>query len=205
MKVVCVGDSITFGQYLPPGHAWPRQITGWDIVACGVPSDTTRLALERFPRDVQEHLPEIVVIQFGHNDCNRWRTDRGLPRVSPAGYTANLEEMVDRCRAFGAEPVLCSLTPSERSMEHARDSERYDLLLRDVADRKQAPLADVRAAFNGQQGLLLDDGLHLSRRGHERYAQVVQATLARFAIPADLPDRDLAWDMLRPLHWRAAT
>lgn len=205
MKVVCLGDSITFGQHLPSGQAWPALLKGWSVAARGVPSDTTRLGLERFPRDVQEQQPDVVVIQFGHNDCNRWRTDRGLPRVSADAFRANLEEMVDRCAAFDADPVLCTLTPSQRSSDHARDTAVYDQIVRTVADFEEVALADVRAAFTGQPGLLLEDGLHLSTKGHRVYATVVQQALARFGVPADLPDRDLNWQMLRPYHRRAVT
>jgi lysophospholipase L1-like esterase len=176
--VVAIGDSITFGQYLAAGEkAWPALIEGHDVVAAGVPSDTTRLGLERFPTDVQARSPEVVVIQFGHNDCNRWATDRGLPRVSPPAFAANLGEMVDRCSAFGAVPFLCTMTPSTRSPQHAEDVEIYDRILRDVAADGFVELIDVRAVFGEDARLLLDDGLHLSPAGHHIYAGAVQRTL----------------------------
>lgn len=177
--IVAIGDSITAGQLLEaPGVAWPYLIDhGEQVIAAGVPGDTTRLGLERFPRDVQQREPEVVVIQFGHNDCNRWQTDRGLPRVSPAAYVANLGEMIDRCRAFAAVPYLCTLTPSTRSEQHARDVAHYDGLLREVARQRGVPLIDVRAAF-GAPGLLLPDGLHLSATGHRAYARAVSMVLA---------------------------
>ena len=94
--IVAIGDSITAGQGLHPASAWPYRVPGYEgrILAHGVPGDTTRLGLERFPKDVQAYEPEAVIIQFGHNDANRWETDRGLPRVSPDAFHANLHEMV---------------------------------------------------------------------------------------------------------------
>jgi lysophospholipase L1-like esterase len=180
--VVAIGDSITYGQHLPAIRAWPHQIVDpHPIVAFGVPGDTTRQGLERFPRDVQDICPEIAIIQFGHNDCNRWETDRGLPRVSLAAYKANLIEMVDRCRKFDIRPLLCSLTPSFRSTEHAADVMTYDQTLRRVADDESVPLADVRKAFQIETPLLMDDGLHLNEEGHRVYASVVQEALKRMA------------------------
>jgi len=182
--VIALGDSITAGQHLAAGEkAWPALIKGHDVVAAGVPSDTTRLGLERFPQDVQAKGPEAVVIQFGHNDANRWDTDRGLPRVSQAAFAANLAEMVARCRAFGAVPFLCTLTPSTRSQQHAEDVERYDRILRGVAEAVW--LIDVRRLFwllstftpQVNENLLLDDGLHLSPAGHRVYAAAVQGAL----------------------------
>lgn len=176
--IVTIGDSITVGQHLePPDVPWPMRLNGERVIVAGVSGDTTRMGLERFPRDVQIHEPEVVVIQFGHNDCNRWETDRGLPRVSPDAYVANLAEMIDRCRTFGAVPYLCTLTPSKRSEQHARDVEWYDGLLRGVAERRRVPLIDVRAAFTSDD-LLIADGLHLSAEGHRVYARAVSMVLA---------------------------
>lgn len=177
--IVACGDSITAGQHLHPASAWPYQVRGHSIRAVGVPGDTTRMGLERFPKDVQAVNPTAVIIQFGHNDANRWETDRGLCRVSLAAYKANLAEMVERSRAFGATPYLCSLTPTTRSPRHAEDCERYDRMLRRVADEEGVTLIDVRAAFHGQDGMLMEDGLHLTIEGHCLYAKTVQQALDR--------------------------
>jgi len=176
--IVCIGDSITYGQRLPlHQRAWPLLITRHRIISHGVPGDTTRLALDRFPSDVQSLRPDGVIIQFGHNDCNRWQTDLGLPRVSQRAFAANLEEMVIRCRTFGAHPFLCSLTPSFRNKTHTEDSMIYDHIVRGVADDFHVTLIDVRSAFIGQDGLLMEDGLHITGDGHIVYASVVQRAL----------------------------
>jgi lysophospholipase L1-like esterase len=137
------------------------------------------MMLERFPRDVQTAHPDVVVIQAGHNDANRWLTDMGLPRVSLAAFRANLKEMIVRCETFGALPVLCTLTPSFRSPAHESDCRIYEAALRDIAGRLEVRLADVRPAFSGPDvdGLYLD-GLHLTAEGHRLYAAVVARALA---------------------------
>jgi len=187
--VVCMGDSITAGQYLDDGEqAWPALIHGHNVVAAGVSSDTTRLALERFPRDVQAKQPEAVVIQFGHNDCNRWQTDLGLPRVSEAAFAANLREIVMRCRVFNAIPFLCTLTPSRRSIQHTGDAKHYNGILREVAETDRVELIDVRTIFKAVEEepdgvtLLLDDGIHLNPAGHRVYAAAVQRALDAWSV-----------------------
>lgn len=175
--VVAIGDSITAGQHLHPSSAWPYQIKGYPIQAQGVPGETTRQGLERFPQVVQSVLPRAVIIQFGHNDANRWESDRGLPRVSTPAYISNLMEMVLRVRAFDAIPFLCTLTPSRRNATHEADVTHYDLLLRHVAMDMDVPLADVRDDFGDDEGLLMDDGLHLTIEGHLRYAVTVKRVL----------------------------
>lgn len=179
MRLVAIGDSITVGQHLdPPDVPWPVLLTRpAEIFVAGVSGDTTRQGLERFPRDVQAHKPNTVIIQFGHNDANRWETDRGLPRVSMAAYAANLVEMVVRTRTFGAKPYLCTLTPSRRSEQHETDCALYDTILREIAQERHVSLIDVRAAFGDAEGLLIGDGLHLSAEGHRLYAKTVDAAL----------------------------
>lgn len=180
--IVCVGDSITYGQHLDDlERPWPMifaSLSGETTISRGVPGDTTRQALERFPRDVQGFGPQMVIIQFGHNDANRWQTDRGLPRVSPTAFRANLIEMVDRTRTFEAVPLLCSLTPTTRSEEFANDCAHYDQIVRRVADEESVQLVDVRAAFSEGIDLLMADGLHLTQKGHERYAETVWRALS---------------------------
>jgi lysophospholipase L1-like esterase len=179
--IVCIGDSLTAGQFLPEGdQPWPSLITGYELIAAGVSGDTTRLGLERFPHDVQERKSQAVVIQFGHNDCNRWDSDKGLPRVSPTAYRANLQEMIQRCRAFGADPFLCSLTPSSKSERYQSDVSFYDGILRGVGMASGTPVIPVREAFMHRDDLFLPDGLHLNHYGHKLYAGVVQSALDRW-------------------------
>lgn len=179
MKVVCIGDSITAGQLLEPHEAaWPALLPGVTAIAKGVPGDTSRLMLERFPRDVQNLHPDVVVIQVGHNDANRWLTDMGLPRVSLAAFRANVEEMVMRAETFGALPILCALTPSFRSAAHESDCRIYEAAIRRSAADLGVRLADVRPAFSGPDvdGLYID-GLHLTAEGHRIYAAIVAGAL----------------------------
>jgi lysophospholipase L1-like esterase len=181
--IVVIGDSIAAGQHVAYGRSWPFLLRedGLDIVPAGISGDTTRLGLERFPQFVQNDPPSTVIIQFGHNDCNRWQTDRGLPRVAPSAYKANLEEMIERCRTFRARPLLCTLTPSRRSEQHAEDTARYDRLLRRVANDEGVTLIDVRSAFlpdmETEPPLLMEDGLHLTEMGHRVYAAIVRQVL----------------------------
>lgn len=175
MIVVCFGDSITAGQFVPEAQAWPALLTGHTTIVRAVPGDTTRLGLERFPK-VQEIRPDAVVIQFGHNDANRWDTDRGLPRVSLAAYEANLHELVARAQHFGIRPYLVTLTPTWKGPLYDATCETYDGVLRGVAKRTGVDLIDVRERIDGR-GFLLDDGLHLNATGHQVYAARVQAAL----------------------------
>lgn len=175
--IVCMGDSITAGQYLGEGgNPWPEQIGAYNR---GVNNDTTRLMLERFPADVQQSGADICIIQAGHNDCNRWQTDNGLPRVSERAFTANLHEMIIRCKTFKITPVLVNLTPTLKEGRYEDDAEDYSNAVEFVAQQWDMKAIDVRSAFIrfDIKDLLLHDKIHLSQAGHDLYAHTVRGAL----------------------------
>jgi lysophospholipase L1-like esterase len=146
------------------------------------------MALLRFPNEVQDNAPDIVVIQFGLNDCNCWETDKGLPRVSEAAYEANFREMVTRARHFGVREIILStnhvtlrhdvVMPGGEIYESANS--RYSDIVRKVAMDCDVTLCDIRKEFEKfSKGELADlllpqpDVLHLSIKGNAFYADMI--------------------------------
>lgn len=199
-----MGDSITEGQYVNPPDRWvdiaidhfARTYLDSDhvlrFVVSGVSGETTRQGLERFPDAVQRHLPQIVTIQFGLNDGNCWATDWGVPRVSEGAFRANLIEMIDRCRTFGARHIILATNHatlrretliSGTSIEDQR--RRYNEIIRDVAAETGVTLHDVAGAFEhfndtelAELLLPYPDLLHLSPKGHQIYFESLKPFLA---------------------------
>jgi lysophospholipase L1-like esterase len=200
LTLVYMGDSITEGQYVGTELRWTDVISdrlhrkflqssvNLMLLNQGISGETTRQGLERYARSVQVHQPEVMTLQFGLNDCNCWVTDRGLPRVSLAAYRENLIEMIDRARAFEVREIILSTNhPTLRrkvllSGESLEDSRRrYNDAVRKVADEKKVILCDIEAAFAGVSDDELDalllpypDHLHLSAKGHLKYAGAIQ-------------------------------
>ena len=198
ITVVFMGDSITEGQYVHHSLRWTERLVrsiraqvesrevdcdALHFFNRGISGETTRQGLERFPRDVQVLQPDVMTLQFGLNDCNCWDTDRGLPRVSEAAYRANLIEMIDRARMFGAKHIILStnhptlrlrLLASGQSLEERRM--RYNKIVREVAAETDVTLCDIEMVFSDVENdelsqLLLPepDILHLSELGHQKY------------------------------------
>jgi acyl-CoA thioesterase I len=194
MRVVFFGDSICFGEKVSPHKIWTTRIAreledriGDDclVINSSVNGNTTRLALERMPSDVQKYEPDAMLIQFGMNDCNYWATDRGCPRVSPKAFQANLHEIADRSLAFGAHalilqtnhPTLRTTTFDYADRSYQESNEQYNELIREVAgSRSDIRLIDMETAWLSEleeglslSGLLLEDELHLDVQGHDLY------------------------------------
>jgi lysophospholipase L1-like esterase len=215
LRVTFFGDSICVGQGVSIYNGWVTRIAGrlerigesyqCEIIVTNtsVNGNTTRQALERMPYDVQSHGVDILIVQFGMNDCNYWETDRGLPRVSPQGFAANLKEIVARGRTFGAKQIILNNNhPTMRdqkqfpgaSKTYEENNRHYNAIVRKIASDmpKDVIFIDIEAAFDkitekdrGKlEGLLLSDGLHLSRKGHEVYFKVVADKIERCVMEA---------------------
>ena len=194
LTMVHFGDSITFGQYVDPASRWTTlledrlrpavEATDVELVIQnrGVSGETTRQALERYPEDVQSVAPDILTLQFGLNDCNRWATDGGLPRVSEQAYVANLHEMIERARRFGVRRIIVANNhPTLRDDDYERGNARYGELACEVAADQGTVFCDIRGAFIefsvaelAELLLPLPDVLHLSEEGNRVYADAME-------------------------------
>ena len=210
VRIFFFGDSICFGQDVSPHRTWVTRISEAlsetfraeaEIVVQNpsINGNTTRMALERIAYDVQAHRPDVLIVQFGMNDCNVWGTDKGRPRVSPEAFAANLGEIIDRARACGASQIVIGANHSTTrsitklpNVSHSYEvaNRQYNTIVREVANKKRARLADLERAFDRSVSagehqladLLLPDELHLSERGHDiyfaHYLPIVESAVA---------------------------
>lgn len=196
-RLVVFGDSIAFGQGVSLHLGWVAKLSkSVDetfegqvlIVNSSINGNTTHDALNRIAYEIQNPGADVVIIQFGLNDCNYWITDKGLPRVSIPSFRANLQEIIARCFHFGASKVfLVTNHPTDRrvTFDHApvtyeESSKVYNTEIRKVANfDDRIELIDIEKIFlekfnyGGTRMHLLDDGLHLSVHGHEVYADSI--------------------------------
>lgn len=202
MRVFFFGDSICFGQGISTHLGWVTSLSRHMeslsqelrmpilVANSAINGRTTRIALENMPFEIQSHRPEILLVQFGLNDCNMWATDGGLPRVSPRAFAANVAEIIDRALVHGSIRVLLNTNhPTLRSEQPAFSDPGYDSRNRQYNDllRKAAEpyatdvqLIDIEARFDQEvargtelRDLLNPDGLHLSLLGHQIYERLV--------------------------------
>lgn len=70
--IVCFGDSLTYGYGADDiEYSYPNVLQAWvniPVINAGVNDDTTAGGLKRIQKDVIEHNPVIVIIDFGGND-----------------------------------------------------------------------------------------------------------------------------------------
>ena len=196
-NIIFFGDSISYGELASPYKNWVTKISltidetfnnQFLVINSSVNGNTTRMALERMPNDVQKYGVFLLIIQFGMNDCNYWQTDQGIPRVSPDAFHFNLKEIINRGRKFGAEKILlCTSHPTTHIVpcEHSESSyeenrKLYSQIIRQVANEdNDVRLIDMEKVLEQKviegeklQEYLMSDGIHLSHKGHQFYYSI---------------------------------
>ncbi len=205
IKIIFFGDSICVGQNLSIHKGWVTRISARlaemhdphaQVIVMNASANgrTTRLALEAMPYEVQSQNAQLIILQFGINDCNYWQTDYGVPRVSPKAFEANLDEIITRAFNRDVKKVLINtnhptgLTDTimcGTSISYQDSNALYNEIIRRVAQKgdERVVLNDIERFFlehsSGDrkklEELLLPapDLLHLSDKGHELYYRYI--------------------------------
>jgi lysophospholipase L1-like esterase len=169
-QLVFIGDSLT------EWYDWASRFPNDDVTNLGISGETVGELLER--RELVRSRagnPDWVFLMSGINDVLQERHQ----------ITPFYREIVRNYSTWWkrAAIVVQSLLPIEYawiSNDLIRDLNRH---LLDIAREQEARYLDVYAAFvNAQgsvkQGLLSDDGVHLSSSGYEVWAREVERLLS---------------------------
>lgn len=195
-KIMFFGDSICAGQYISIHKGWVSRLSKSlyeqaVVLNSSVNGRTTRQALEDMPYHIQEQYPDMLVIQFGMNDCNYWTSDKGQPRVSIKAFEANLEEIIKRAFAFNTRKIFLNtnhptgLTKSKikyTEIVYEDSNKQYNDIIRKVAKNNDVILNDIELEFinnNNLENLLLPDLLHPSELGHELYFNIINPVIKK--------------------------
>lgn len=107
--ILVLGDSISAAYGLDLEQGWvalmqqrlEREHPGWAVVNASISGETSGGGIRRLPRLLEQHQPDIVVIELGGNDGLR-----GLPIQQ---FRDNLQGMAQLSRDAGAEVLLLAM------------------------------------------------------------------------------------------------
>jgi lysophospholipase L1-like esterase len=141
---------------------------------------------------------DLTLLEFGGNDCDyNWNEVSRDParkhdcKTPIAAFSERYRALIDTIRASGGRPMLLTLPPVDEHRYFAWISrglnadniigflgsvrtiftwqETYSGIVRALAEAKDVPLIDVRAAFlalRDYRGGLCEDGIHPNETGH---------------------------------------
>jgi acyl-CoA thioesterase I len=177
-KVILVfGDSLSAAYGLSTAEGWvgllqkrlATQGYGYRVVNASVSGETTSGGKTRLPRALEQHKPDIVILELGAND--------GLRALPLAAARTNLSGMIDTAKQTGAAVLLVGIQiPPNYGAQYAGG---FRDLFADLARHHRVPLVPwLMKDVALDAGLMQDDGLHPNAAGQPRLLDNVWPQLA---------------------------
>lgn len=176
--IIAVGDSLTAGFGVDPGHAYPALLerklrdAGYDfrVINEGINGEKSGEALARIDR-ILSQKPDIVILQTGTND--------GLRGVPPEEMKGNIEAIIRTLVAHGITVVLAGMENLKR--HKGNFDEVFARAYPEVAREHGVILIPLfLAGVAGEPGLNRPDGIHPTAEGY----RIVVETVYPFVIEA---------------------
>ena len=209
MDICVFGASNAYGAFDRDGDGWVgrlrkyaegavAQITDTDLVYnCGVSGDTTKDLLRRFEVEYTARIKGLnrwnrecaILFEIGKNDC---ATDKkkeiGVPLKT---FEVDLKKLIKSAHRFTSKIVFMTILPvdekysapwvGDQNISYKNENiKRYNAALRKACMELGVPLADTFLAFSeSEYKSLLEDGVHLNSRGHQKLFEVVKPILIK--------------------------
>lgn len=176
--IIAVGDSLTAGFGVDPGHSYPALLerklwdAGYDfrVINEGINGEKSGEALARIDR-ILSLKPDIVILQTGTND--------GLRGVPPEEMKGNIEAIVRTLIEHGVTVVLAGMENLKR--RKGNFDQVFANSYPEVARQHGVILIPLfLAGVAGQPGLNRPDGIHPTAEGY----RIVVETVYPFVIEA---------------------
>ena len=170
--ILVFGDSLSAALGIQPEQGWVALLAqrlrtqgyGYTIINASVSGETSGGGLERLPRALQLHRPEIVVLELGANDGLR-----GLPVTETR---TNLGRMVQLAQAAGARVLLIGIRiPPNYG---PRYSESFAHVFPELAQHYHVPLVPFlleKVALDPTR--MQADGMHPNAQGEPPVLETV--------------------------------
>lgn len=158
-SIIVLGDSISASYGMPVEKGWvnllqqklEQQGQAYTLINKSISGDTTYGGLARIDKALEQHKPDIVLLELGAND--------GLRGMPPMLIKKNLRELINRSKKSGAQVLLLGMRiPSNYGKRYTDMFYNNYPELADEMDIHLVPfiLEDVALA----QGMMQADGLH---------------------------------------------
>jgi acyl-CoA thioesterase I len=154
-----LGDSLSAGYGLKPAQGWVAllekrlQDQGYEyrVVNASISGETSGGGLQRLPRALEMHKPQVVIVELGAND--------GLRGLSVALTRDNIAKIVAGARQAGAQVLLVGMRlPPNYGPRYTNE---FMSMYREIATTSHVALVPfLLQSVALKPGLMQADGLH---------------------------------------------
>jgi acyl-CoA thioesterase-1 len=165
--ILVFGDSLSAAYGIRAEQGWVALLAqrlqaqgyGYQVINASVSGETSTGGLERLPRALQLHTPEIVILELGAND--------GLRGLPVSALHESLARMVQLSQAAGARVLLVGIRiPPNYG---PRYTEEFARVYPELAQQYHLPLVPFlldKVALD--PALMQEDGMHPNAAGEPR-------------------------------------
>ena len=196
LRIICLGDSLTFGYKIREKYAWPTILGNRirsvedrqdiEVLNAGIPGHTSAQVLDRLGRDVFVCRPDLAIVWIGFNDgwLGRRPDPRDLPRPfdrpSPLRFLESVNSLVSSDVLFrlaeGLKSVdnpgyLTARVPLGEFQNNIREL-CTALKTNGLDNTIFLSLPEVHPTFRGKRG-----GADLQRKTHQVYNTMLMTQL----------------------------
>jgi lysophospholipase L1-like esterase len=184
VKLICFGDSLTFGYGVKREYNWVEILKlklKVEVLNKGINGDTTAGMLSRSYKDIIENSPTHAIIMGGTNDF--------LAGRNVSNVVDNIYMLIEECETNNIIPILAIQPPilSEMAEIYWAKGITYEVVnekiknyrktLVDYASNKNISIIDFYTTFqieySNKLNQLFIDGIHPTKNGHKIMADLI--------------------------------
>lgn len=158
-KILVLGDSLSSGYNFSPDKTWvalldkklSEENINYQVINSSISGDTTTQGLQRLPKLLEVHQPDMVIIELGGND--------GIRGFPPKSIKSNLDKLVKMSKQSGADVLLLGIRIFPNYGE--RYANAFFNNYQKVADNNEVALVPFFLEnVGGKDDLMQKDGVH---------------------------------------------
>lgn len=136
--ILILGDSLSAGYQMSIEESWPSLLSKQlkqkgieaNVINGSISGDTSGNGLQRLPSLLDQHNPDLVIVELGAND--------GLRGFSPVTIKQNLNQIISLVKENGSDAALMQIMVPPNYGK--RYSQAFTNLYPDVAKQQDIPL-----------------------------------------------------------------
>jgi lysophospholipase L1-like esterase len=198
-RIIFFGDSITQAGVQPKGYItvmgemMKQKGMGdkYELIGAGIGGNKIYDLYLREEEDVLAKNPQVVLVYVGVNDV--WHKKTSGTGTDADKFEKFYDAVIKKLKDKNIKVILCTPAAIGEKTDYTNeldgDLNKYAGIIRNIAQKNNIPLVDLRKAFleynlannkeNKDRGILTSDGVHLNDKGNEFVAGEMLKVIVR--------------------------
>lgn len=180
--ILVVGDSLSAAYQMAPHNGWvvllenklKKEFPEVKVINSSIVGDTTGGGVQRLPKELKQHQPDIVILELGGND--------GLRGLPTATIKANLKSMIELCLDHKAKVLLIGMRlPPNYGVTYTEQFAKNYAQLSEAFSLPLVPFFLENVAL--KPNLMLEDRIHPTAQAQSILLENIWPSLEPLLVP----------------------